>query len=111
MSNLDKTREKSKKPKEKEHHQRYYCSYIQESHKITKYVQADVGPVIAASVSVSMCEFHYVLLDGFILVVSSALSVFPTLLSPFILGSLSCEDKDLMETSHVEMCVPRTLSE
>ena len=67
-----------------------------------------VDPALA-SVSVSSYEPWSVYSESLVLLVSSLLSGSDTLSAPLLCGSLSSEGRNLMETSHIELRVPRTL--
>lgn len=76
-------------------------------------MQVSAGPVHAASASGSSYDLGLADLEGLVLMVSSLLSGFYTLLPPLFFGggeSLSTEKRGLMDTSHFEVCVPRNLS-
>lgn len=73
-------------------------------------MQSQIGPMLAASESVSLYEPSSVESGGFVFLVSSILS------GSFVLSFLvvrnsasSSEQRDLMDTSHLELCVPGTL--
>jgi hypothetical protein len=68
-----------------------------------------VGPIIAVSVSVSSLEFHSLLLEGLVYLLSLAPQSSLLLLSLFLQGSLSSEGRDLMETPPLKLCVSKSL--
>lgn len=70
-------------------------------------MQTHVGAVTAASVSQSSYEPCSVVLKGLVLLVSCVLSP-PLLQSPLWQDFLSSEGKDLMKTSCLKLCVPRS---
>ena len=88
------------------------CSHTQESHKHSKQaVGPRTDPRGTWACCCSLCDFREICsvdLDGFFLLVSATHSGSFPLLLPW--GFLSSEGMDLMETSHLKLCVLRSFS-
>lgn len=73
-------------------------------------VQTPVGPVFDASGAMSLCELCSGDLEGLVLWCPPSLPALPLFLPPLMQHPLSSKRRDLMETSHAEVSLQKTLN-
>ena len=72
-------------------------------------MQIWVSPMLVTLVFLSLCESCQDVIQGLVFLVFSVPLPLMLFLSPFLCSSLSSERKDLVETAHSGLCVPRSL--